>query len=267
MPHTKNAPNRLVDYKTTESIINKIRDRMDYLTKSENSRHNNNLPTWKWFRLGLLVSENIQDDGLTVHDNYKLLRPNHIISYDQALFLLLGLNALTFDKHPIWYGFTLHKKDLHMNDIDYLERVFYDTPQNIELKHSDRLVDGKIQSEDLIILAKDNDFFTHEGLSYINTLFSKKKYKDPDTKIPINRLKIYKETLPEYLETLSAPISLRSLSMKSDELSEGDYTSQIKDSLGVGGPTVRKELSELIKTQWWLSLPKNIKDKIKNSHH
>lgn len=263
MPHTKNKSNRLVDYKTTESIVNKVKDRVEDLKKTEDNQYDNILSVWKFFRSGLLIPENMQDDNLTVHDNYSLLKPNHILSYDQALFLLLGLNALTFDKHPVWYNFTLYKKDLHSADINHIERVFYDSPQNMKLKHSIYATSGEIYSENLITLAKDNGFFTHEGLSYIDTLFSKKNYKDPGTKIPINRLEIYKETLPKFLSNLEKPLSIRALALRSDEQTDGKYTKEYKSRLRVGGPTIRKEISQITTTYWWKNQPSEIQRKIK----
>jgi hypothetical protein len=263
--HEKHRENRLVNYKTTESIISKIEDRLKYLEKTGDSEDRSIFSTWKWLRLGFLVPENdLYESNSTIHNNYNLLRPNHMLSYDQALFILLGLNALTFDDHQVWYGFTLHKRNLHVDGINYIERVFYDTLQNKELKRSTYVVNGKIYSTDLLELAKDNEFFTPRGLIYIENLFKGKKQncKDIETGIPVKRLIIYKKTLPEYLEILSTPISLRALSIKSDEYTEGEYAIQIKKNLGVGGATIKKELTALIKTQWWSDLPKTIRDKL-----
>ena len=87
--------------------------------------------------------------------------------------------------------------------------------------------------------------------------------RDPETNIPLHRLKIYKETLPDYLESLDKPIARRALTMPND-VNEGEYTLLIKSRLGVGGSTTKNEIPYLIKkSSWWKSLPKSTRDKIK----
>ena len=88
-----------------------------------------------------------------VKQNYKLLEPNKLLTYNEALFLLLGLNAIALGKEI---------KDFPVLDGDIpnepIERVFCETPQNQALKTSAFFKDGKITSENLVKLAEENGF-------------------------------------------------------------------------------------------------------------
>ena len=87
--------------------------------------------------------------------------------------------------------------------------------------------------------------------------------RDPETQIPLHRLKIYKETLPGYLESLKQPIAVRALTMPNDA-KDGEYTILIESRLGVGGSTTKREIPDLInKSSWWKSQPQSIRNKIK----
>jgi len=86
--------------------------------------------------------------------NDKLLEPNKLLSYNQALFLLLGLNAIELGKQI--RNFPLLDGDKPNEPI---EGFFWETLQNHALKSSPFVVNGKITSEDLITLAETNGFF------------------------------------------------------------------------------------------------------------
>ena len=93
-------------------------------------------------------------------------------------------------------------------------------------------------------------------------LIDSKKDKDPETGILLYRLKIYKATLPDYLNSLDAPTSIRQLSLNSNEQTDGEYSILIKSALGVGSASVKKNLEALVKTLWWKSQPELIRDKL-----
>jgi len=92
--------------------------------------------------------------------NDALLDPNKLLTYNQALFLLLGLNAIALDNEladfPEYTTFTGKRPFGRDSQFD---SIFWDTPQNQALKTSAFVVDGKITSENLEKLADANDFF------------------------------------------------------------------------------------------------------------
>ena len=67
-----------------------------------------------------------------------------------------------------------------------------------------------------------------------------------------------------FLKKLNEPTSIRGLSVNTNEQTEGAYTIKYKDRLGVGGATVRIDLSALLKSSWWKLQPKEIREKIPN---
>jgi hypothetical protein len=115
------------------------------------------------FDLNLLIPENIGaiSDKLKysqylVHQNYLLLKPDKLLSYNEALFLLLGLNTEALNQSFL-DGFTLFKNTPSKDSFEY---SFYLTLQNEELSKSMFLrSDGSITSNDLHILANNSNFF------------------------------------------------------------------------------------------------------------
>ena len=115
---------------------------------------------WKVYK-DYLIPENrtpFKDDFTKQHFvklNYKLLEPNKLLTYNQALFLLLGLDSTELDHSmrdfPVLDG---------ARPIDVFEFIFWNTEQNQILKTSSYLQNNKITSEDLIKLADENNFFT-----------------------------------------------------------------------------------------------------------
>jgi hypothetical protein len=116
------------------------------------------------FDLDLLIPENIGviSDRLKysqhlVNRNYLLLKPNKLLSYDEALFLLLGLNTEALHG-TLPDKFTLFKSKPSKNSLEY---CFYITLQNEELSKSMFLrPDGSITSNELHIVANNSNFFT-----------------------------------------------------------------------------------------------------------
>ena len=222
-----------------------------------------------FFNFDLLLPENIgvispslKYSQFVVDKNYRLLKPDNILSFEEALFLLLGLNTEAI-KSKSGKKFQLLGSELSSNTI---EKVFLSTPIYEVLSRSRFVKGGEILSNDLVAISKQFKFINQSRLNcIINPKHSKIQVeKDIETGIPRHRLTIYHETLPLYLAGLDDDerTSLRGLTLDSREISEGKYTIKYKDKLGVGGATIRKDLSALFKSSWWINQPDSIKEKI-----
>jgi len=168
---------RKVSIETTGTLICEIRDQiklhskrvMSY-TEEEYSQDKEYfkqyLNKWEYWLIFLipenrLISANEQNENYTkqqiVKLNYRLLEHNKLLTYNQALFLLLGLNAIELGNNitnfPSMDG---EIPDIPGNPIEY---YFWSTKQNQELKTSAYVENGKITSEDLIKLAEEHGFF------------------------------------------------------------------------------------------------------------
>ena len=139
------------------------------------------------FDINSLIPENIgKDDNLNryseyfVNSSYDLLKHNCVLTFNEALFILLGLDPHNSALPPF------HDLDL----INYkpfpdgltLESVFYITRQYTALKRSVFVSkDGKINSENLIILAnaEENMFFQKNSLN--NIFKQKRKYTNKES--------------------------------------------------------------------------------------
>ncbi|MBT4722668.1 hypothetical protein HOB30_02835 [Candidatus Falkowbacteria bacterium] len=94
------------------------------------------------------------------------------------------------------------------------------------------------------------------------------KIKDKVTGIQNWRLKVYKETLPEYLLKLKNPVSIRELTTSTDGLKEYEYYKSIKNWIGgISAEQTRKDIGALVKSQWWKKQPKELQEKIKKKRH
>jgi len=105
--------------------------------------------------------------------NDKLLEPNKLLTYNQALFLLLGLNAIALDNELADFPeYTVFKGKKPTGRYSQFDFIFWNTPQNQALKTSAFVVDGKIASEDLGKLANDpvNRFFTELKPANLKTI-------------------------------------------------------------------------------------------------
>ena len=124
----------------------------------------------KWeYRLESIIPENAPlpmslltetSDQYWVNKNKALLGDNKLLSYNQALFLLLGLNAIELD-HSLAEFVDL--SGTRPNNIGVIETELWNSSQNQELKTSVYVKDGKIKSEDLIQFGIDNNFFVNLG--------------------------------------------------------------------------------------------------------
>jgi hypothetical protein len=104
-----------------------------------------------------------------VYKNYMLLEPNKALTYNQALFILLGLNA-----HELDYScYDLPVLDVkprpsanHTLAYGSIEDILWATHENQELKQSAYVQNGKITSENLKKLAKVNGFFNDNSFVF-----------------------------------------------------------------------------------------------------
>ena len=107
-----------------------------------------------------LIPENSLVFGVShVRQNYSFLRPNKVLTHNQALFTLLGLNAIELD----WSLFKLQNLNSTrpLGENKLLEHLLWETPQNFELKSCVYFNNGLITSENLIKFAtEDNNFFS-----------------------------------------------------------------------------------------------------------
>ena len=113
------------------------------------------------YKRGALIPENrsIEGESLT-KQNYSLLKSNKVLTHNQALFTLLGLNAIELDWSLSELQDFNSTRPIGKNKI--LEHVLWDTPQNFELKSCAYFDNGLITSENLIKFAtQDNNFFSN----------------------------------------------------------------------------------------------------------
>jgi hypothetical protein len=116
----------------------------------------------RWLCRNGLIPESRANENTTVRRNYSFLRPNKVLTHNQALFTLLGLNTLRLDQslHGMETLNSSKPKGQHMG-LSLLEDAIWDTPQNFELRSCSYFENGKITSEKLEIFAtKDNIFFS-----------------------------------------------------------------------------------------------------------
>lgn len=140
--------------------------------------------------------------------NDKLLDPNKSLTYNQALFLLLGLNTIALDNEladfPEYATFTGTRPTGRYSQFDF---IFWDTPQNQALRTSAFVVDGKITSEKLKKLADDNDFFTNQYESPKNNNLTKTQRQSTiDQQSDIN--KIAKDIMLKYPKSTKTSLSI-----------------------------------------------------------
>jgi hypothetical protein len=187
------------------------------------------------------------------------------LSKDEALFLLIGLNPQALINIPqegsIDHCYnemkpTLFEQYTHnLKEYRILDKAF-------QFESGLELFDySTVKTKSFIRWSIEKHFI--EEVKSINTDEFDIKSKDEDTGIPIKRLNVYKETLPIFLKKLKNPLSVRALTILADEYTDGKYTKEYKSRLGVGGSTIKKEITKIIKTYWWKNQPSEIQRKIK----
>jgi hypothetical protein len=113
------------------------------------------------YKRGALIPENKSIEGEShIKQNYSLLKSNKVLTHNQALFTLLGLNAIELDWSLSELQDFNSTRPIGKNKI--LEHILWDTPQNFELKSCAYFDNGLITSENLIKFAtQDNNFFSN----------------------------------------------------------------------------------------------------------
>lgn len=248
--------NRLVSSRFSAAIVLMLGERIK-----------NNIDTRLNFDLLLpenmgAISPELKYSQFIVDKNYRLLKPNNLLSFEEALFLLLGLNTEALQTTS-YSSFKLHNSE---HSYGTIEQVFLSTPVYEVLSRSRFVKGGTILSNDLAEISQQFSFVNQARLNKIQNQESSNECvnKDTETGIPINRLTIYMETLPLFLKGLGEDeaVSLRGLSIDSTETYEGEYTVKYKESLGVGGSAIKKDLSSLFKASWWAAQPDEIRKKV-----
>ena len=195
---------RLVDpYKTAIHVI-----------RIEEWLNDNNMG-YEFGNQNLLIPENNTNPDNkysldSVRYSHKLLSLNKLIPFNAALFLLLGLDVSALMLPPFNQLKLFNYYQPEMDSSRPFEHVFFITDEFDELVYS-RFVreDGKILSDDLIKLAKDNDnkFFQDKGLRHI--LKQKKKISNTeviDRNKKINNL--WNELYPELNKSYPSKVSI-----------------------------------------------------------
>ncbi len=160
--------NRIVSIETTGTLICKIKKWLDFLSKNKGEYFQKWNSVLSFHLIADGINPNIKEGQDFVELNYKLLALNKSLTYNQALFLLLGLNAHELGRNI---------KDFPILDGDEpiaqpIEMEFWRTPQNQALKSSSFVIDGKITSDNLWKLTSEND----------NNFFTKTKPQNQDSK-------------------------------------------------------------------------------------
>ena len=169
--------NRKVDIKTTAKIICKIKKRLGFYSKSTNEEIKKYLFFWnKWLNDDLVPdSSDISFETTTyqyfVKKNYEFLEDGNLLTHNQALFLLLGLNAYALGKTIKSFP----KLDCDEEPFHLAEMELWRTDQNKALNQSAFFrADGKITSENLLKLADKYNFFTKQDERLQNRNIAKK---------------------------------------------------------------------------------------------
>jgi hypothetical protein len=188
---------------------------------------------------------------------------DNYLSLDEAVFCILGLNpriVSAMDSNPR----VINKKIKGV----ILKRFIIEIPECRSLSKAPRIgkefgfisdVEDKVYTDGLITWAIKKKYIEE---TTDDKLIDSNKDKDPETGILLYRLEIYKATLPDHLNSLDTPTSIRQLSLNSNEQTDGEYSILIKDALGVGSASVKKNLETLVKTLWWKNQPESIRNKL-----
>jgi len=196
------------------------------------------------------------------------------LSIDEAIFCIMGLNPRVIE----WIDANPRKSANKEITSLLLKQFIMQTSEGRGLYKAPKIIEpggfisedgSKVYTNGLAAWAIEKGFIEEVIKNEDNQITKPEKLvsgvyeRDPETEIPLHRLKIYKETLPSYLESLEQPIAERALGTP-DDVKDGEYTKLIKSRLGVGGSTTKKEIPKLInKSSWWKSQPQSIRNKIK----
>ena len=133
--------NRLVDFKRTAFIVFRVEMWFD----------KNNFP----FGRGFLIPENSK---YAMENCSNLLEDDITLPFNEALFLLLGLDVLSLALSQFSnMDLINHKKSLGSNNA--IEDIFFTTAEYDALARSE-LINGRIKSKNLVELGERNNFFS-----------------------------------------------------------------------------------------------------------
>lgn len=153
---------RKVAIETTGELICKIKKWLDFFSNNKSDYFQKWDSILKFHLIADGANPHIDEGQYFVKLNYGLLNSNKSLTYNQALFLLLGLNAHELGRSIKDFP-TLNGDEPVAQPI---EMEFWRTQQNQVLKESAFIDDnGKITSENLELLAlsDENNFFTVEN--------------------------------------------------------------------------------------------------------
>jgi hypothetical protein len=153
------------------------------------------------FNVNHLIPENVikgdRNDKYSnyyVNNSYELLKPNLNLNFNEALFILLGLDTYRLALPP-FHNIKLEEYQPTSDGLS-LESRFFITKQYTELHRSEYLNSGKISSKNLIRLAKKFKFFQEAGLRHI--LKIKKSVSSTDIYKRNKRIRtLWKEMSPQ----------------------------------------------------------------------
>jgi len=260
--------NRKVDIYTTHYIICKIKKRLEFYSKSTNEEIKSYLFFWnKWIKFDL-VPDGIDIDFI-VKKNYEFLEDGKLLNHNQALFLLLGLNAYALGKTIK----NLPKLNCDEEPFHLAEMELWRTDQNQALLSSSLFrSDGKITSENLKKLAKKNNFFT------------KPKPTNKKTQDKERRKEIVKRVLVDFLsqDNFRDKYNVNSLTQKLGfikSLKEHKPNNLIISETGEDANNKNRKSNEITPKQlgvylaeifkckngdnWWTEQDRSIQDKVK----
>ena len=256
--------NRKVGIDTTGEIICKIKRWLNFFSKNKSKY----IQDWNNYLKLYLIADGINpyiDEGqYYVKKNYELLKDNKTLSYNEALFLLLGLNAHELGRaiknFPVLDGDEPISKPFEME--------FWRTDQNQALKQSSFVVDGKITSEDLDKLANENGFFTKLKSINLKTIQKNKNKENIKTtllkflnqstrkeKHNINSLSQNKG-FEELLKTSEIIVTVTNENANKSDRSPNEVTPR----------TLATHLTEILKSNWWTEQNKEVQNKVKKYH-
>ena len=254
--------NRKVDINTTGAFICKIKKWLNFFSKNKSKY----LQDWNnYFKYHLIadgINPHIDEGQYYVKQNYQLLKPNRILTYNQALFLLLGLNAHELGRaikdFPVLNGDEPIAKPFELE--------FWRTKQNQELKQSSFIVDGKITSENLKELADDNGFFTKLKSTNLKTV-QKDKNKEIIQNVLLEFLSQSTHSTKHNVNALSQKSKLKGLLKNS-----GIIVTEIDEEINKNDRkpneltprTLATHLTEIFTSDWWTKQDKTIQSKVKN---
>jgi len=142
---------RLVDVRRTATIVFRLKSFLD-----ENGYGNN----WE-----ILIPENSKH---SVQNNNRLLRPNKLLSLNEAVFLLLGLDATSLVLPP-FQNMKLANCKKTQDSIKTIRDILCSTIEYQELiRNNFNLNNEKILSDDLIEFAVDEGFFNIDTIHLLN---------------------------------------------------------------------------------------------------